>query len=142
MEVDRIIKEKVMQWLSTYPNVTDITNTSDYDPMCPVDITYCSGGTKCAIEVKGRKIPSTKYGDNMIQIHKLIDCQNLVNEGKFDYIYVISTFTDGCMLINSIWDAYNVENHFLPRTTEFDNHTKKKDWTVSFIKSLKREIGS
>ena len=94
---------------------------------CSYDLLYEKDGVKYAVECKDRRFESTKYSDHCIEAVKLSALINRKKKFEFDKIWLVSTFTDGVLVIaKDIDQKENIKEAkslSCPKTTTLNDHS-------------------
>lgn len=134
MQIDREIKNLWLNALSKNSGYTVVdTDEINTDGYSKIDLIATKDNLKYIIELKGRNFESTKYGDNSISKHKILDMkQMMLNDKSITSGFTISVFTDGISFVNSIDDECEEYDRMIKHTTYFDNQTLERNTMVKY----------
>ena len=134
LQVDRDIKNLWINALSKNSGYTVIdTDEINTDGYSTIDLIATKGNLKYIIELKGRNFESTKYGDNSISKHKILDMKQMMqNDKSITSGFTISVYTDGISFVNSIDDECVEYDRMIKHTTYFDNQTLERNTMVKY----------
>ena len=134
LQIDREIKNLWINALSKNSGYTVIdTDTINTDGYSKIDLIATKDNLKYIIELKGRNFESTRYGDNSISKHKIIDMkQMMLNDKTITSGFTISVYTDGVSFVNSIDDDCEEYYRMIKHTTYFDNQTLERNAMLKY----------
>lgn len=134
LQIDREIKNLWLNALSKNSGYTVIdTDTINTDGYSKIDLIATKDNLKYIIELKGRNFESTKYGDNSISKHKILDMKQMMqNDKSITSGFTISVYTDGVSFVNSIDDECEEYDRMIKHTTYFDNQNVERNTMVKY----------
>ena len=134
LQIDREIKNLWLNALSKNSGYTVVdTDEINTDGYSTIDLIATKGNKKYIIELKGRNFESTKYGDNSISKHKILDMKQMMqNDKSITSGFTISVYTDGVSFVNSIDDECVEYERMIKHTTYFDNQTLERNTMVKY----------
>ena len=134
LQIDREIKNLWLNALAKNSGYTVIdTDTINTDGYSTVDLIATKDNLKYIIELKGRNFESTKYNDNSISKHKILDMKQMMqNDKSITSGFTISVYTDGISFVNSIDDECEEYDRMIKHTTYFDNQNLEKNTMVKY----------
>lgn len=134
LQVDREIKNLWINALSKNSGYTVIdTDTINTDGYSKIDLIATKDNLKYIIELKGRNFESTKYNDNSISKHKILDMKQMMqNDKTITSGFTISVYTDGVSFVNSIDDDCEEYYRMIKHTTYFDNQNVERNAMLKY----------
>lgn len=134
LQIDREIKNLWLNALSKNSGYTVIdTDTINTDGYSKIDLIATKDNIKYIIELKGRNFESTRYGDNSISKHKILDMKQMMqNDKSITSGFTISVYTDGVSFVNSIDDECEEYDRMIKHTTYFDNQNVERNTMVKY----------
>lgn len=125
MNVDFESKNEMIALL-TWDGFTNIQDTDDKykNPRVSWDFEADRDGKHYMFELKARRIPSTKYGDNFVEKIKYTKMAQRVASGKVAAGYIISTYTDGIVHVSRWNDDFVEDYRWCNECTDFASKGK------------------
>lgn len=82
---------------------------------------------KTAVEVKYRYFTSDRFSTHLVNIEKYYWMRKYIDEGKFDYAYLVSIWEDGVIWVSNMLDKNTkFEVHYQNKTTQVSSRTDGK----------------
>lgn len=89
---------------------------------CTDTIGYLDDGTRAVIEIKERRMSSTKFGDHMCEADKLDRFHQFYDDGN-SRPFLLSIYENNTLALSNMYNYIKQEYKLCPRTTELTDHS-------------------